>query len=116
MAEILKEYELCALFRPDLEQEVLDADIEKIQSLIADHGGEIARVDKWNKRFLAYPIKEYREGLYVVYRWFSTTDLLKDLQYHLRYDENLLRYLILDYTEKERKRRKRLGKVQTTSV
>jgi small subunit ribosomal protein S6 len=116
MAEILKEYELCALFRPDLEQEPFDADVEKIRSLIGDHGGEIARVDKWNKRFLAYPIKEYREGIYVIYRWFSTTDLLKDLQYHLRYDENLLRYLILDYTEKERKRRKRLGKVQTTSV
>lgn len=114
MAEVIKEYELCALFRPDLEQEPLDEEVAAIQKLIEDRGGEIARVDRWSKRFLAYPIKEYREGFYVIYRWFSTTELLQDLQYHLRYNDNLLRYLVLDYTEKERKRRKRLGKVQTT--
>ncbi|MCB1218064.1 30S ribosomal protein S6 [bacterium] len=114
MAEVIKEYELCALFRPDLEPSALDSEVETIQKLIGDRGGEIARVDRWNRRFLAYPIKEYREGFYVIYRWFSTTELLQDLQYHLRYDDNLLRYLVLDYTEKERKRRKRLGKVQTS--
>ncbi|MCB1186355.1 30S ribosomal protein S6 [bacterium] len=114
MAEVIKDYELCALFRPDLEQEALDSEVATIQKLIEDRGGEMSRVDRWNKRFLAYPIKEYREGFYVIYRWFSTTELLQDLQYHLRYDDNLLRYLVLDYTEKERKRRKRLGKVQTS--
>ncbi len=114
MAEVIKDYELCALFRPDLEPEELDKEVEAIQKLIEDRGGEISRVDRWNKRFLAYPIKEYREGFYVIYRWFSTTELLTDLQYLLRYNDNCLRYLILDYTEKERKRRKRLGKVQTT--
>ncbi|MEZ5337914.1 MAG: 30S ribosomal protein S6 [bacterium] len=114
MAEVIKEYELCALFRPDLEPSALDSEVETIQKLIGDRGGEIARVDRWNRRFLAYPIKEYREGFYVIYRWFSTTELLQDLQYHLRYDDNLLRYLVLDYTEKERKRRKRLGKVQAS--
>lgn len=114
MAEVIKDYELCALFRPDLEQEVLDTEVEAIRKLIEDRGGEMGRVDRWNKRFLAYPIKEYREGFYVIYRWFSTTELLQDLQYHLRYNDNVLRYLVLDYTEKERKRRKRLGKVQTS--
>ncbi|MCB1219955.1 MAG: 30S ribosomal protein S6 [Planctomycetales bacterium] len=114
MAEVIKDYELCALFRPDLDAEVLDNEVAAIQKLIEDRGGEMSRVDRWNRRFLAYPIKEYREGFYVIYRWFSTTELLQDLQYHLRYDDNLLRYLVLDYTEKERKRRKRLGKVQTS--
>src|SRR5690606_41796618 len=114
MAEVIKAYELCALFRPDLEPEALDNEVAAIQKLIEDRGGEMSRVDRWNKRFLAYPIKEYREGFYVIYRWFSTTELLQDLQYHLRYNDNLLRYLVLDYTEKERKRRKRLGKVQAS--
>lgn len=116
MAEQIKEYECCALYRPDLESEQLDAEVEALRKLLEEHGGHVARIDRWNKRFLAYPIKDYREGYYVIYRWFSSKDLLPDLAYALKFGDSCLRHLILDYTEKERKRRKRLGKGKTSAV
>jgi len=116
MAEKTKEYECCALFKPDLEPEQLDAEIDAVRQLLTEQGGHVARVDRWNKRFLAYPIKNCREGYYVIYRWFSSKEVLPDLIYLLKFSDNCLRYLILDYTEKERKRRKRLGKGKTTEV
>jgi len=116
MAERIRQYECCALFRPDLEPEKLDAEVEAVRALISARGGEVARVDRWNKRYLAYPIKDYHEGYYVVYRWFSTPALLPDLSYQLRFSEACLRHLVLDYTEKERKRRKRLGKAEANKV
>jgi small subunit ribosomal protein S6 len=116
MAEKIKEYECCALFKPDLEPDQLDAEIDAVSKLLTEQGGHVARVDRWNKRFLAYPIKNYREGYYVIYRWFSSKDVLPDLNYMLKFSDNCLRYLVLDYTEKERKRRKRLGKGKTTEV
>jgi small subunit ribosomal protein S6 len=116
MADTVKEYECCALFKPDLEQEQLDAEVAAVKDLLEERGGKVARVDRWNKRFLAYPIQDHREGFYVIYRWFSTKHLLPDLNYHLKYNNNCLRYLVLDYTEKERKRRKRVGKRETTEV
>jgi small subunit ribosomal protein S6 len=76
----------------------------------------VGRVDRWNKRYLAYPIKNYTEGFYVIYRWFSTPQFLTDLNYHLRYSDGCLRHLILDYTEKDRKRRKRLGKAEAAKI
>lgn len=109
MAEIIKEYECCALFRPDLEPEELDAEVETLTKLMEERGANIARVDRWNKRFLAYPVKDFTEGLYVIFRWFSDKELLQDLNYQLKYSDKCLRYLILDYTERERKRRRRLG-------
>lgn len=116
MAEKIKEYECCALFRPDLEPEQLDSVIDAVRKLIEEQGGQIARIDRWNKRFLAFAIQDHTEGYYVIYRWLSSKDVLKDLSYHLKFSDDCLRFLILDYTERERKRRKRLGKAKTTEV
>lgn len=116
MADKIKEYECCALYKPDLESELLDAEVDAVKKILEEQGGQVARIDRWNKRFLAYSIKDYREGFYVIYRWFSSKDVLPDLNYHLKFNDNCLRFLILDYTEKERKRRKRLGKGKTTEV
>lgn len=113
MAEKTKDYECCALFQPELEGEQLDAEVAAVEELIKGHGGEMQRTDRWAKRFLAYPIKEHKEGFYVIFRWFSSREVLHDLDYHLKYNDNCLRHLVLDYTEKERKRRKRLGKDET---
>ena len=116
MAEVIKDYECCALYRPDIEAEALDAEVEAIRALIAGRGGEIQRIDRWNRRYLAYPIKKYTEGYYVIYRWFGNNSALPQLSYHLRYNEDCLRYLVLDYTETERKRRKRRGKGKAAQV
>jgi small subunit ribosomal protein S6 len=116
MAERVRDYECAVLFRPDVEPEQLDAEVETIRNLLTNRGAEIARVDRWNKRMLAYPIKDYTEGFYVIYRWYSTPEVLPELAYHFKFADNVLRNIVLDYTEKERKRRKRLGKNATKPV
>jgi small subunit ribosomal protein S6 len=118
VAERIRDYECCALYRPDVEGEELDAAVQGVRDLITSRGGEVLRVDRWNKRLLAYPIKRYTDGFYVIYRFMGRPDVLPDLQYQLRYSDAVLRYLVLDYTEKERKRRKRLGhgKAQAAQV
>ena len=112
MTEKVKEYECCALFRGDLEPDVLDAQVKAVEELLLSRGGQIARIDRWNKRFLAYPIKSQTEGFYVFYRWMGTKELLPDLDYLLKYNENCLRHLVLDYTAEERRKRKRHGKAE----
>jgi small subunit ribosomal protein S6 len=109
VAERIREYEACAIYKGDSETEKLDEYVEAIRSLISNRGGEIVRIDRWNKRYLAYPIKRYTDGYYVVYRWHGSPELLPDFNYAMRYNDAVLRYLVLDYTEKERKRRKRMG-------
>jgi len=97
------------LFKPDVEAEALDTAVQAVRDFITSHGGEVQRVDRWNKRLLAYPIKRYTDGFYVVYRFSVAPASIADLDYQLRYNDNVLRYLLLDYTEKDLKRRKRLA-------
>ncbi len=116
MAEVFKDYECCVLFQPELEEEALDKEVTTINDLIVNGGGDMQRVDRWSKRFLAYEIKGHAEGYYVIYRWFSTNEVLPELEYHLRYNDEAIRHLVIDYTEKQRKRSKRLGKNEAAQV
>jgi small subunit ribosomal protein S6 len=116
VAERHRDYECCALFKPDLEPEELDAQVEAVSSLITNRGGKVERTDRWNKRLLAYPIKQYTDGYYVVYRFVANTTMMPDLNYHLRYSDSILRYLVLDYTEKDRKRNKRIAGRKATQA
>jgi small subunit ribosomal protein S6 len=40
--------------------------IERVNALITGQGGEVLSVDNWGRRRLAYPIRQYFEGTYVL--------------------------------------------------
>ena len=52
----------------------------------------------------------------MIYRWLGTKEALPALDYQLRYGEQCLRHLVLDYTDMERKKRKRSGKAKAAQV
>jgi small subunit ribosomal protein S6 len=56
-------------------------------------GGDIARVDNWGKRRLAYEIRKQREGTYAVFEVSAEPAMVKEFERQLRLNENILRYL-----------------------
>ncbi len=91
-----KLYETIALFNPDLDEEAFDEHVKRMESMVTEHGGKVISLNRWKKRRLAFPVKKHEEGLYAVMRFVAGKSLLSDLDYVLRYDEQCLRYLILD--------------------
>jgi len=91
-----KLYEAIALYHPDLEEETIKERAERVEQVVREHAGNLVSTNIWKKRKLAYPIKKQAEGNYVVYRFTGDRRLLPDLDYILRYDEECLRYLIID--------------------
>lgn len=88
-------YEVMFILRPDLDEEVQTASIEKVSRLISDGGGTVEKVDKWGKRKLAYEVKGYREGLYVVTEFQGTPELAKELDRVLKISDEVIRGLIV---------------------
>lgn len=66
MGDRLKEYELLFIVSPRVAVDDVPNAIERVSALIQDAGGEVLSVDNWGRRRLAYPIKHYFEGAYVV--------------------------------------------------
>ena len=91
----MRGYELVVIIRPDLDDEATEAVIEKVRSMIENNGGEIAKVDKWGKRRLAYEIDDLREGFYVVVNFKGEAAVAAELDRVLKITDTVLRHMIV---------------------
>jgi len=92
----LRDYEIVYIFHPTLEEERVNEKLTRFHGLIAgENGGEIAAVDHWGRRQLAYPIEDQTSGYYVVTHFSTDGALLPEFERILKLDEELLRYLIV---------------------
>ena len=87
-------YEVLYVITPDLEEEAVKAEIEKLSGIVTANGGEVVKVDEWGKRKLAYEIDYKKEGYYVLMTFNAPAELPKELDRNMRNDENILRQLV----------------------
>jgi len=91
----LRNYELVLIISPEVVGEVLDTTIDNISQFITEKDGIISSVEQWGKRKLAYPIKHFMEGNYVLTRLKMKPALNKELEAKLRISEEILRHLLI---------------------
>ena len=90
----MKNYELVYVVRPNAEDEVKEAVVNKIQEVISANG-EVEKVDTWGNRKLAYQIAKFSEGFYVLVNFKASADLPKELDRNLKINENVIRHMIV---------------------
>ncbi|MGB4595083.1 MAG: 30S ribosomal protein S6 [Anaerolineaceae bacterium] len=88
-------YELVYILQADLDEATLTNAVDAIEALIKNSKGEIAKVDKWGKRRLAYPIRKLREGYYVFISFQMEPLEIVNLKRALGYNEQVLRYIVV---------------------
>jgi len=44
-------------------------EVEKIEDVVRNLGGEVVKTDVWGKKRLAYPIQKKNEGVYVLFNF-----------------------------------------------
>ena len=91
----MRDYELVFVMSPGITDENLPGAIDKVNQFITGKGGAITEVAPWGRRKLAYPIKRFMEGNYVLTRFKSDAKLVKELDTSLRLSEEVLRHLIV---------------------
>jgi small subunit ribosomal protein S6 len=95
----LCEYELVLIVSPEVVDEKLEATVESLTQLITGKGGVVAGVEQWGKRKLAYPIKHFMEGNYVLIRFKLKPELTRELRANLQISEEFLRHLIVKLSD-----------------
>lgn len=90
----MKNYELVYVVRPNAEDEVKEAVLNKVQEVISANG-EVEKVDTWGNKKLAYPIAKFTEGFYVLVNFKASADLPKELDRNLKINENVIRHMIV---------------------
>ena len=93
--ERLCDYEMVLIFSPEVVEEDFDAAVDKVSQFIVGRGGAISAVEVWGKRRLAYPIKRFVEGSYVLVQFKMRTTLCRELEANLQISEEVLRHLLI---------------------
>ncbi len=91
----LQEYELVYIFNPEMTDEVLETRVNNISQFITGREGVVDGVDKWGKKKLAYPIKHFQEGNYVLTKFKMSPARCKELEANLRISEEIIRHLLI---------------------
>ncbi|BCX13835.1 MAG: 30S ribosomal protein S6 [Candidatus Dojkabacteria bacterium] len=89
------DYELMVVLKPLLMEDIKDKIIPKISKEVKKLGGTLELKDNMGKRILAYPIKGYKEGYYLVYKLTIDSDKINELNNWLKIYDALLRHLII---------------------
>ncbi|MBX9703040.1 MAG: 30S ribosomal protein S6 [Silvanigrellaceae bacterium] len=95
----MREYEAMIIAKSDLPESELSKMVLKWEGIINNDGGQIIKKDTWGVRRLAYPIKKQNRGNYFVYDIASTQDNVLELERSLKFDENVLRSMILKLSD-----------------
>ena len=91
----MRKYELMYIVRPDIEQEQMDAVVERVKGVIVDGGGEVTNHEVKGKRRLAYEIKKFKDGVYVLVNFTADAQVVSELDRILRISDDVIRHLII---------------------
>jgi small subunit ribosomal protein S6 len=103
-----RSYELMFIVRPDMTEEDQDKLIATLESAITTSNAISKGVEKWGKRRLAYPVRRFHDGIYILLKVEGGGDLIHELERRLRVSEPVIKFLTVRTDEEQ----KRLDKIK----
>ena len=94
-------YETVIIARQDISSQQVETLTETASAFITDGGGNVAKVEQWGLRNLAYKIKKNRKGHYVLLNIDAPADAMKEMERNLRLNEDVLRHMTIKVDELE---------------
>jgi small subunit ribosomal protein S6 len=101
-------YELMFIVRPDMAEEDLDKLISTLESQVASSGGTAKSVERMGKRRLAYQVRKFSDGIYVLLTVEGSGGMIHELERRLRVTEPVIKFLTVRIDEEQ----KRLDKIK----
>ncbi|MEW5765808.1 MAG: 30S ribosomal protein S6 [Acidobacteriota bacterium] len=100
----MRHYETVVVLPPNLGETDLEAQVTLVEKDLKERfGGQNLVVNRWGKRTLAYPIRKFTEGYYVLYEYDSEAeDCVAGVEGRLRLNESVMRYLTIRRDEEVR--------------
>jgi small subunit ribosomal protein S6 len=101
-------YEVMFIVRPDVQDEDLDKLITGFEGTVTNGGGVVKSTEKLGRRKLAYLVRKFSEGNYVLLTIDADGVQVKELERRLRVTEPVIKFITVRMDEEE----KRLAKIK----
>lgn len=90
-----RKYEAFYIVKPDLTDAEVQKIADKFKGIVEDNGGSVESAAKWDKRKLAYEIKGFKEGNYILMNFESEAKVPAELNRLMRISDDVLRHMII---------------------
>ena len=116
----MRTYEVVFIAAPTLTNEELEAFITQMQAVVQDRNGKVIKVENWGKKSMAYRIKRFRDGYYVIMTIEADGAAITELERRFRVSDFVVRFLSVrideDLKRSEKLKETRQRKVKTRRV
>ena len=101
-------YELMFIVRPDMAEEDQDKLISTLETAVTASSGQVKSVERMGKRRLAYTVRRFHDGIYVLLVIEGGGPAIHELERRLRVTEPVIKFLTVRIDEEQ----KRLDKIK----
>ena len=101
-------YELMFIVRPDIVDEELDRLISTLEAQVSTAGGTLKNAERMGKRRLAYLVRGFQDGMYVLFTLEGSGEVVRELERRLRVAEPVIKFITVRVDEEQ----KRLSKIK----
>ena len=99
-------YELMFIVRSDMPDEDQDKLISYLENAVTTSGGQVKNVEKMGKRRLAYTVRKFHDGIYILLTFEGSGGLVHELERRLRVNEPVIKFLSVRIDEERRPERR----------
>ena len=103
-----RSYEVMFIVRPDVEEAEIDKLIETFSGYITTGGGTIKSTEKMGRRRLAYTVRKFNDGIYILLIVDSPASLISEIERRLRVSEQVIKFITVRMDEED----KRVAKIK----
>jgi small subunit ribosomal protein S6 len=101
-------YELMFIVRPDMTEEDQEKLVSTLDTAVTSSGGKVKNFEKMGKRRLAYTVRKFHDGLFMLLTFEGSGGLVHELERRLRVSEPVIKFLSVRIDEEQ----KRLDKIK----
>jgi small subunit ribosomal protein S6 len=108
-------YEVMFIVRPDMQDEDVDKLVANLESNANTAGAKIQTTERWGKRKLAYDVRRFSEGNYILLKVDADGKAIHEVERRLRVAEPVIKFITVRTDEKQKKLDK-IQKLRATKV
>jgi small subunit ribosomal protein S6 len=95
----MRQYETIFVVNPTLTEETYREAVNKLKNVIEKQKGVIVKAAEWGTQRLAYTVKKFDRGAYVLFNYCGDAGVTTELERELKLDDRILKYQTVKIAE-----------------
>ena len=91
----MRNYEIMFIVRPTLGEDEIKKVVENFSGVLTSNGAKVTETKEMGQRELAYEIKKFKEGTYMLFNFEAKPDSVAELERVYRITDDIIKFIVV---------------------